>query len=460
MFAIPGMVLLLIQGYTRPQEFFPALQSVPFLYIFFALAIFGLFLDYRLRKTQPIFAPQLPWVIAWFVWAFITVLIRNASDFPHLLVEMSISFAYFFLVAHVIQSFRALSRIAGTLLTICLFLSFVGVHQGFAPRGCFKINAAEFDMSGVWDGRYCETAKIDCAQGDADPDAAYICEHIGLLGTSSVMDRVRYRGGLQDPNELSLAIGIALPFAFAFFERKRKFSRLLLLIVSIVLIGFCTVLTKSRGGQLVYLAVLGSYFVKKYGLLTGILIGAVLAVPILLLGGREGEEAESSSQERIECMYAAIMMFRQFPIIGVGLGQIMEYYTQTAHNSYALNAAELGFVGLFLWSCVIVLSFKIIVTALRRYEGRDEAAVASTWAMALMASMIGLCVGVFFLSFAYHIILWVELALSAAFYQSCRAHDPEFSVKLTARDLVLIFFGDLFILALIYVYTSRKLGGH
>jgi hypothetical protein len=458
MFAILGIILLLIQGYTRPQEFFPALQSVPFLYLFFALALFGMFLDLRLRKTQPIVAPQLPWVIAWFAWALLTLALRQAGAIPHFLVEMGIPFIYFFLVAHTVQTFSGFGRIAGTVLTICLYLSFVGVHQGQAQRGCFQIDPSRSDMSGIWDGRYCENVDKDCRNADADPEASYMCEHIGLLGTSSVMDRVRYRGALNDPNELSLALGIALPFAFAFAARKRSFLRILLLVTAIVLIGVCTVMTKSRGGQLVFLSVLGSYFVKRYGIVAGVVIGAIFAVPVILLGGRGGEEAEASSQERIECMFAAISMFRQFPLYGVGLGQILEYHQQTAHNSYALAAAELGFPGLFLWSCIIVLSFKIIVTAMQRYRDQPEAAVASTWAMALLASLIGLCVGVFFLSFCYHIILWIEIGLCAAFYQACRAHDPEFDVRLAARDLFLIAAGDLFLVGLIYFYTSRKIG--
>ena len=60
MFAIPGIVLLLVQGYLRPQEFFVQLQSVPFLYLFFALALFGLAVDLKLRHTQLIASPLLP----------------------------------------------------------------------------------------------------------------------------------------------------------------------------------------------------------------------------------------------------------------------------------------------------------------------------------------------------------------------------------------------------------------
>ena len=68
MFAIPGIVLLLVQGYLRPQEFFVALQSVPFLYLFFALALFGLAVDLKLRHSQLVASPLLGWVLAFVLW--------------------------------------------------------------------------------------------------------------------------------------------------------------------------------------------------------------------------------------------------------------------------------------------------------------------------------------------------------------------------------------------------------
>jgi hypothetical protein len=457
MFAIPGIMLLLVQGYTRPQEFIQSLQSVPFLYLFFALSLFGLFVDLRLRQVKPILAPTLPWTIAWFGWAIVTIALRLPGQVPSSAVELGIPFVFYFLIAHGVQSFAAFARVAGTVLAIVLYLAAVGVHQGAAPFGCLVVDEGRSDASGVWDGRYCSDVKLDCENSDADPEAEYMCERVGLFGTSSVAGgRVRYRGSLNDPNELSLTLGVALPFAFAFFERKRSFGRGLLLIVSLGLIATCVVMTRSRGGQLVFLAVIATYFVKRYGI-RGALLGAVLAVPILLLGGRGGSEAEASSDERIGCMYAAIMMFRQFPLTGVGFGQILDYHTQTAHNSYALAAAELGLPGLILWSAILYLSFKMIITTQRRYADDPAAAVARVWGKALLASLIGLAVGIFFLSFCYHIVLWVHIGLCAAYYQACRAHDPELEVALDWRDLFYVFIGDSFLIAAIWFYTSHKL---
>jgi len=253
---------------------------------------------------------------------------------------------------------------------------------------------------------------------------------------------------------LSLAVG--LPFAFAFFDRKRSGGRLFLLILSLALIGGCVFLTRSRGGQLVFVAVLGVYFVKRYGV-RGLILGAVVAAPLLLLAGGGRSDADESSRERIQMMHDAIDLLRWYPGRGVGYGQILEYNPLTAHNSYALAGAELGFPGLMLFTALLYLSFKILVTILRRYADDRDAAVARSWAMALLASMAGMSVGIFFLSFCYSVVFWIYLGLVGALYQAVRAHDPKLEVRLDRHDLVRIALIDFALVVVIFAYTTIKL---
>jgi hypothetical protein len=455
MFAIPGIVLLLIQAYTRPQEFIEPIRELPFLYLFLGLALFGYAVDLRLRRTRPVAAPQLGWVVLFGLWALFSIGHRLPSEISTYAINIAVPLTFFFLVAHAVQSFRALSLVAGTVLVIALFLAGVGVHQGLSPYGCIRLDPTAADESGVWDGRACNNER-ECDGGDAEPDSEYACERVGLFGTSSVgHGRVRYRGSLNDPNELSLTLCVALPFAFAFFERKRSGARLFVLVASVALIALCTIMTKSRGGQLVFLAVLGTYFVKRFGV-RGLALGALVAAPILLLGGRHGEGATESSQERIEMMYQAMQLFRWYPLRGVGFEQILEYNRLTAHNSYALAAAEMGFPGLLLWTSVLYASFKTVLSALVRFEGDPAARPARAWSMALLASLVGMAVGVFFLSFDYHIVFWVYIGLCGGLYQACRAHDPTFRVTLDRRDLWRLVAIDLALVVVIFTYTGLK----
>lgn len=462
MFAIPGLILLVALIYIRPQEFMEPLQRIPLLYLSFGLAAFGMVLDLRLRKTAMLRTPLLYWAVGLFGWAMLTAAIHTPSMLVRHVLDLGISLILFVIVAHSVQSFRALHVVGGVVLGLVLFVAGIGVHQGFQPTGCVQVDESipGDTSSGTYDGRPCEQV-FDCYLGDAEPGAQYQCEKIGLLGTNSIgKGRVRYRGVLQDPNELALATGIGLPLVFAVGWRKRRIPRWLITAFTVGLVMFCAILTGSRGGQLVVLAVFGAYFVKRFGW-KGITVGALMAAPLLLLGGRAGAEAESSTNERIECWYAAISMFRSNPLIGVGFREFNEYHYLTAHNSYLLAVAELGLPGLFLFAVLVYLALKIPFTVLRRYRGPESepggafegAEVARIWAMALLASYVGLAVGMFFLSFTYHYVLWIYLGLAGALYSATRAHDPQFEVSLGSRELLGIAAGCVGLVLAMYAFT-------
>ncbi|HEV8547656.1 MAG TPA: O-antigen ligase family protein [Polyangiaceae bacterium] len=462
MFAIPGIIGLVFFIYVRPQEFYGPLRSLPFLYLCFGAFLFGLFLDLKIGNLVWRKTPQLALVVTFFAYAALTVLIRDPGQAWKPITGLAICIALYVGIAQGIQSFRALRLVSGSVLAVVLFVCGVGAEQGLAHTGCVAIDESVpgDTATGEPDGRPCLTAKT-CYEGDAEPDAEYMCEHIGLLGTTSIgQGRVRYRGVLQDPNELALAAGVGLPLAFAVGRRRQPVRRGLLIALSLLLVGACAVLTGSRGGQLVFLAVLGVFFVRRFGL-RGAALGGLLALPLLLLGGRSGAEADSSTLERIDCWAEALSMWRSHPVLGVGLGQFGEYHTMTAHNSYLLTLAELGLPGMLLFTAILWLSAKIPLRVLQAFRPelaeRDGTLLARRWAMALLAAFAGLAVGIFFLSFSYHYVLWIYLGLSGALYAAVRTHVPAFQVKLGIRDLVLVVAADFLIILIVYLYTKVKL---
>ena len=146
---------------------------------------------------------------------------------------------------------------------------------------------------------------------------------------------------------------MSLPFAFAFYQMRRSVVRLAVLLATVGIVMFEIVFTQSRGGQLTFAAVLGAYFVEKFGWKRGVLVGAVLAGPILLWGGRSDESADDSTMERLGCACAGIKMLMAEPIRGIGYSQYTEHHGQTAHNAYVLAAGELGLLGMWLFGFVI-----------------------------------------------------------------------------------------------------------
>ncbi len=453
MFALPGLLALILVDYLRPQEYLPILFTVPLLHIAAGLAVLGFVLDLRLGLSRPLAAPHLVLAVLFFAWCLITLIVRAPDQLLVRAQALLIPIAIYVLVAHGIQSFRMLEAVCALLLAICVALAALGVEQGQAPFGCHRLALSGGQLVYLYDGRPCTEADPNvCENEGAEPGAEYTCEKVGLLGTQSDHGRVRYRGTLQDPNELALALGIAVPFAFAFFDRRRSLARLLLVMLTCGTVGLCVYFTRSRGGQLVFLAVLAVYFVNRVGVRRGLIIGVLLAMPLLIVGGRAGGEA--STMERLECWWVGLHLVVASPGFGVGYGQFTEHHYLTAHNSFILAPAELGLVGMLLWSSIVYVAMKIPIQALRA----QLAPVGRSWALALLASMTGVVVGSLFLSYAYKDVLWIYVGLTGVLYEAIRRHDPGFRVAFGVRDLGIVALIDLTLLFAFTGYTASKLG--
>jgi hypothetical protein len=461
MFAIPGILGLILFVYLRPHEIFVDLQRLPLLYIFFALALFGLAVDLRLRVNKASAAPQLPLAIALFLWAIVTLAVKAPEEALRGGVEFAVSITLFFVIAHSVHTFRTFQVITALVLAVVVSLALIGVHQGTAEYGCVMIDPKESgDLTvGTPDGRPCRKLEdLDCyLRGEPEPGADYICERIGLFGSTSIAGRVRYLGILQDPNELALALSIGVAFAFAFASRRRTAAGTALVAIVLALVVTCVYFTQSRGGQLVFLSVLAVYAVQRWRWKA--IAAMVMMAPVGLVLATRGEErvdAAASTEERYEAWMTGIDLFKQSPVFGVGQGQFGQHHHLTAHNSYVLALAETGFLGFMLWAGVVYISFKTLLLAVMRYRNVPEARIAHSWGMAMLASLAGLCVGILFLSFSWHYVFWIYIGLVGAYYSAIRTHDPEFRVSMGWMDWAGVAFlgGSLF--TLLYLYLRLR----
>jgi hypothetical protein len=435
-FAVPGICALIIFILARPQEFVQVLQRVPLLHLFTALAVFGWIIDVRLRRLQPLAVPTLPWVIALFGWALVTVVAVVPEKLLGIGVELAILFALYGTIAHGIQRFRTFQLVAGVTVVTCLFITAICFHQGLAPLECVESDVGSLGLEGKSDGRACVTSE-DCLGPDAIPGKEYRCEHIGLAGTHSVEERVRYRGELHDPNELSLAISAgALSLLIAFALRKRTFGSVVFCTLAIGVVIATILMTKSRGGLVGAMMVPGLYLIRRYRF-KALFAGAALGILLLSLTGRSGENAEVSTALRWEAWSQGLRMFEQSPIFGVGARQFTEHHYLTAHNSFVLVLAEMGFVGMFLFMGVLYMSFKTLIVGLRELAFVPGSAAVQTWGMALLASLSGIVFQSNTLSFAYHSVLWIFLGLVGAWYSAIR-HHADLRIRCGWKDFIAI----------------------
>jgi hypothetical protein len=454
MFAIPAAAMFFTFVFLRPHEIFEALRTFN-VNLVSGLVAYGMVLDYGTGRLRPRGSPLLYAMLGLLAWYIITVAVRTPDQLGAQLSLFGVSLIGFLLLSQGFQRLRSIGVVSGLLVALVLGLAAMGVYQGLQPMTCF-VQAGQVTPVGpidVPDGRPCEH-RADCEQG-GQPGKEYICERPGLLGTRSYGGRVRFRGLIEDPNELAWVIAMGTPLAFALYERRRSLSRLVVLGATLVLGFICVIMTQSRSGQISMVAMLGVYFVRRFGK-WGLISGMVVALPLLFLGGRSGEEAESSSESRLECWSEAIQMWRENPLMGVGGGQFLEHHVQTAHSSFLLTLAELGPLGLILWSIVVYLAFKIPIRVQLELRDNPDAAGARSWATAILGMLMALVVSVFFLTLAYSAILWIFMGLTAALYGAVREHAPNFHVRFGWRDLGAVVAGDVVLVTGTMLYLRLK----
>ena len=242
MFVLPGLLALIVFIYLRPLDFIPQLRQVPLLYLFFGLAIFGFVVDVRQGKLKFASPPHGIWALSFYVWAMFTGAVMGPETLAKTGLNLTVAVAIYALIALGVPSFKAFESLAATVLVCSIVIAAICVHQGFQPLQCVVMPPGELGGFGRPDGRPCDTTD-SCFIDAPDPNLSYRCEHVGLFGTTSVAHgRVRYIGVLQDPNEASMAVAIGVPFAFAFFQRKRTVLRFCIVVLALVLASFVVVM--------------------------------------------------------------------------------------------------------------------------------------------------------------------------------------------------------------------------
>ncbi|MGK3971738.1 O-antigen ligase family protein [Sorangium sp. So ce118] len=520
----------------KPQEFIPELSGIPLVHAAFGLTLLCVALDVVWRRLKPALAPQVVYALAFLAWAALTTALKRPTALEERGLQLATVAGIFLAVSFAAASPRGLRALALTLVGCAALTTAVAIVQAFQPYGCMLAAPEDWEGKGELepDGRPCET-NLDCRKDPPVPDGNYRCERPGPLGTSTIDGRVRYRGSLADPNELSLMAGMSIPLAIALAERRagprrdgrpprlpggadagrppplpgradagrpprpprrsgagrprppdseppggagprvaappgraRARPALPLLLTDrllsracaalralpvaavIVAIGAMVAMSRSRSGLIVYLAVLGLSFIRRSGAL-GVIAACFVGPPMLLLGGRSGDEATESSEERAALLREAFEMIRRTRGIGVGAGQFGDEssFGLTAHNSYMLAAAETGLLGMCLFALVLYASLKV---PLAIWLGDVEVGPAARrFAPAIFVSLCGALIGIFFLSWAYKDVLYMVLGASAALYGAARAEDGRVSVRVSAREAALVCCAMFAVLVLLNV---------
>jgi O-antigen ligase len=237
--------------------------------------------------------------------------------------------------------------------------------------------------------------------------------------------RIQAFGFFQDPNDLALALVVAMPFVFSGIHRRGASApaRLINFGVAAVL-GYGIFLTNSRGGWLALAVTMMSYVLlnfrlKKVAVVAGILLMTAL---MMLAPGRVSSSSmngrDESARGRLSAWADGNRMLKQSPIFGVGKNRYAEYSEsgKVAHNSYVHCYAELGLFGYFFWLGLLYASLKDgrALGKIAPSDSDPEPAEIARLSKVLLTALIGYLASALFLSRTYTPLLFILLGMFAA----------------------------------------------
>lgn len=238
----------------------------------------------------------------------------------------------------------------------------------------------------------------------------------------------RYVGGrvtavyAYDPNDFALYLIMACSLVLPAVRHLRRFAR----ISSYFVFALCLVsiyLTFSRGGALALLAVVlcGFNFNWKNIVLRVVLLAIVVGLGMLFvdstslgrfssLGSLENDYNIHAQEGRVAVWMRGLTIVLDNPLFGVGLASFRNAEAtlheggkwSDAHNSFIQVASELGIPGLFVF---IRMLYSAYILA--------KPVCSSDWlGKGIRLALVAYVVGGFFLSWAYHFVLYFIIGLA------------------------------------------------
>lgn len=256
--------------------------------------------------------------------------------------------------------------------------------------------------------------------------------------------RITYLGTLGDPNDLGMFLVMMLPFAAYFMAYAKSMLKIIWFLALLALL-YGVFLTNSRGAFLGVLSLLGLWALERYGVKKSVAI-ALLLLPVIFVVAskfRTIDAEEESAQGRIDAWYQGFQMLIHQPLFGVGMSNFTQHNVLTAHNSYVLIAAELGFIGFFTWMSFILLTFFMLYQVAFYNKSIFKKTISDTQmasevlssdvldeillAKSAFFSMMGFVVTAFFLSRSYTFVLYIYAGVGVSGYYRALSVMPSLS---------------------------------
>jgi putative inorganic carbon (HCO3(-)) transporter len=268
-----------------------------------------------------------------------------------------------------------------------------------------------------------------------------------------------YGGMLSGNNEIALGLAMATPLCW--YVRRLlvvTWARWLVLAMTVGCIA-AVVMTYSRGGALALTAALVLIIMREKRRLLTFTIIFVLAAPSVYLihdtyfqrlETLKNPTDESSAASRLEYAKAAIAVWEDYPLLGVGFGQtnyvrlsgryVGRNVDQVVHNSYLQTLVDSGSVAFLMYVGLLFGTITWLqVSATRAQRDYPEMVV---YLVAIQTAIVAFAVGSTFGSIEHYDFYYMLLMCAACCYEIIRERTLESAESERRPDSVTASQGD------------------
>ncbi len=249
-----------------------------------------------------------------------------------------------------------------------------------------------------------------------------------LLSTSTGRVAV---SSTYDPNDIALLCITFLPFAMALISHPQTLVKLIALAASGGAVASIA-LSGSRGGfiSMLSVAIYATFVIKKRRMLLIMLMVVGAAIFVALAGDALWGRLQSlidgtdynldAGAGRLEIWKSGLEIIIQRPLFGVGIGQFITGLGtltgspwKAAHNTFLEIGVDLGVGGFYAFCAILLFIFRL---SLRGSQADSLNPQEKNIYLCLRLSLLGYCVGAFFLSQAYSSITYTLFCLAVVMY--------------------------------------------
>jgi probable O-glycosylation ligase (exosortase A-associated) len=385
-----GIYLFFLYDTLRPYDFIYALRPLRLALVIEGVTLISWFV-YLIRSKTRINWPAFNWPFLGFLALIILSVFtaENRGLAMNVFNVMIVSFIIFVISTNTVDSRSRLNKLIWLLLIIHFYFALKGIHNYFF--------------------------------GAALPNGQRTS---GIVGSSF----------LGDENDFALVINIFIPMAFfMFMGLKNRVSKLISGIFLVTFV-FAIISSFSRGGWVGLMAAVAYCIMNSKRKLMSISIALMLFLLLLAVAPSSywseietiSDTSENTADARIRYWHAAVKIFADHPILGVGAGNggiYLPYYISGAinpdrewgrafHGTLPQVLAESGIVGFSFYILMAFYAIKSLWFIRKRKSTGRNSMSREVIANGLLGGIITYFVTATFISTVYYPQLWTLYTLT------------------------------------------------